>query len=105
MDTVGPAESSGPSGVPTAKQVAASRPAPPMAGGMSHLDLIKSGQFKLRKVEPIKKQEPPPPKEIDPSGLSMQELLQRMAVIRAATKPEEDSDSGEEEDEETSSWE
>ena len=68
------------------------------------MDLIKSGQFKLRKVEPIQKQEAPPPKEIDPEGLSMQELLQRMAVIRAAVKPEEDSPASDEEEESTSTW-
>jgi hypothetical protein len=51
---------------------------------VSYLDLIKTGQFKLKSVDPATRENrpPPPPAETDPTELSVAELLQRMAGIR-----------------------
>ena len=61
----------------------------PNIGGQSHLDLIKAGGFKLKKVDP---NAPKPEKkalpEKDADSLTVGELLEKMAQIRTNTQPE-----------------
>ena len=79
-----------------------STPAP--AAPMSHLDLIKSGQFHLKKVSDFR---PPPPKpkeeERDPNTLTVQEILEKAASIRSAVACS-DSEDEESEKSSTTSW-
>ena len=75
----------------------APRPPPPAAGGMSHLELIRQG-VKLRKVQPVKQEAPRPiQKDIDPNGLSMGEILERLAEVRGAVASGSDSSEAESE--------
>ena len=68
---------------------------------LSHLDLIKAGNFKLKKVD--QKERPPikqlPEEEEDPNSLSAAELMRKLAINRAAAHESSD----EEEEEESSS--
>jgi hypothetical protein len=77
--------------------------APPPSSGATHLDLIKQGNFKLKKVTERAPETEKPVEEIDPSKLSTAELLQYMASIRAAVKDDEDEEEDEEESE-SESW-
>jgi uncharacterized protein YaaN involved in tellurite resistance len=71
---------------------------------MSHLDLITSGAFKLKKVDPT---EPPRPKpvmkqEVDESQLTLQEIFTKMATIRESHVDEDDDEP--EEASESTAW-
>jgi hypothetical protein len=107
-------------------------PAPTSGGDVSHLDLIKAGGFKLKKVEnkpaapaplshldlikaggfQLKKVDksalPPPPKEKledrDPSTLSIQEILQKAASIRDAVACSDSDDEDSESSSSSESW-
>ena len=82
---------------------APSAPPPAASSGASHLDLIKQGNFKLKKVQErapeVEKKE-----EVDPNKLSTAELLQYMASIRATVKSDDSDDDEEDEDESSESW-
>lgn len=80
-------------------------PPPPtqnQGGAVSHLDLIKAGNFKLKKADPNAKPKEEVKKAVDPNQLSTGELLQYMASIRAAVKESESED--EDNDESSESW-
>ena len=71
---------------------------------MSHIDLIKAGQFKLRKVDLSKPPPPKPKEEVDPSKLSLQEILQRAASIREAVECSDSSESESGSETSTTEW-
>ena len=76
----------------------------PTSGGMSHLELIRQG-VKLRKVQPMKQEAPKPSrKDVDPNGLSMGEILERLAEVREAVASASDSDDSDEEESTQSEW-
>lgn len=72
---------------------------------LTHLDLIKMGNFKLRKISETNR---PPPKdfkqekEVDPNSLSLEELVMRNFQRREGIKESSSSDS--EADESSESW-
>ncbi|EAX87145.1 hypothetical protein TVAG_078700 [Trichomonas vaginalis G3] len=78
---------------PLPKSTGSAPPPPPPSGGggMSHLDLIKQGNFKLKKASTEKPKEEPK-KNVDPNALSVGELLQYMASIRADVEASDDEE-------------
>ncbi|KAH0789543.1 WH2 motif family protein [Histomonas meleagridis] len=72
---------------------------------ISHLDLIKAGNFGLKSVDKTEKRPAPIKKfdEVDPNTLSVQEILQQAAIIREAVACS-DSSSENEESESSTTW-
>ena len=89
--------------MPTLKKVTIAPKPAVQASSQTHLDLIKQGNFKLKKVSERTPEVEKPKEAVDPSKLSTAELLQYMASIRAAVK-DEDEDEEEESDESSESW-
>ena len=87
-------------GIPAAPKIAPKPSAPPPPSQPTHLDLIKAGSFKLRPVNRQEKpKEAPKQENKDPNSLSIGELLEKVASIRADTQ---ESDYDEEEDSKSS---
>lgn len=87
------------------KKVEEKKEAP--AAPLTHLDLIKRGGFKLKKVDNSKPLPPPVKKveETDPNSLSLAEILARAASIRDAVAASDSDEEGEDESETSSeSW-
>ncbi|EAY02839.1 hypothetical protein TVAG_293070 [Trichomonas vaginalis G3] len=80
------------------------RPAP--AKQQTHLDLIKSGNFKLKKVDnnTPRPQINVPQEKDDTDSLSIQDLLQKAAQIRDAVKCSDSSDDDDEKSSDSESW-
>ena len=100
---VGPVD---PSAVSLKKVQPSAAPPPAPSAGLSHLDLIKSGQFHLRKVDLSAPKPAPKQKEVtnvDPNSLSVQDILQQAALIREAVRCS-DSSSDEDSESESSVW-
>ncbi|KAK8896997.1 hypothetical protein M9Y10_014929 [Tritrichomonas musculus] len=73
---------------------------------LNHIDLIKSGKFSLKPIDRTKPLGiPPKPKEpVDPSVLTIQELLQQISIIREQTVCSESSENEEESESSENSW-
>jgi tRNA/tmRNA/rRNA uracil-C5-methylase (TrmA/RlmC/RlmD family) len=69
----------------------------------NHLDLIKNGDFKLKKVDKTQPK-PPPKKEKDPNALTLQDALQQAASTREAVAVVSDSNESESGNDSPSSW-
>lgn len=72
-------------------------------GASNHLDLIKQGNFKLRKFSVCKPKDEPK-KDVDPNSLSVGELLQYMASIRADVAASDDDQSADSDDDSSEDW-
>ena len=77
---------------------------PPQPAQPSHLDLIKSGGFKLKKVIPAQPAPKPTLNDVDPNSLSVGELLSRVAEIRNNVQDSDDDDEEDEESSSSSNW-
>jgi hypothetical protein len=71
----------------------------------SHLDLIKKGEFSLKKVDRSEKTLASKTREkVDPSTLSLHEILERAAQIREAIAVSSSSEESGSKKSETSAW-